>query len=41
MIAMAFLHELSGFGFGLAVVACLALAVWGVFLMVDKHLGGP
>lgn len=37
---LVFLHELSGFGLGLAVMAGLVLAVVGVFLMVDKGQGG-
>ncbi len=37
---LAFLYELSGFGLSLAVMAGLALAVVGVFLIVDKGQGG-
>lgn len=37
---LAFFYELGGLGLGLAVMAALALAVWGVFLIVDKWHGG-
>jgi hypothetical protein len=38
---LAFLHELSGLGLALAVMAGLVLAVVGFFLMIDKGQGGP
>lgn len=37
---LAVFQELGGLGLGLAVMAALALAVWGVFLIVDKGQGG-
>jgi hypothetical protein len=40
MLAAA-LQELTGFGLAMAVMAALALAVLGVFLIVDKWWGGP
>lgn len=33
---LAFLHELSGLGLAVAVIAGLVLAVIGVFIAVDK-----
>jgi hypothetical protein len=36
---LAAFQELTGFGLALAVMAALALAVWGVFLIVDKWQG--
>lgn len=38
---IAFLHELSGLGLAVAVMAGLVLAVIGVFIAIDKGQGGP
>lgn len=38
---LALLHELSGLGLALAVMAGLVLAVIGIFIAIDKGQGGP